>query len=143
MTITHITPRELALERENAKQLQTIRVQAVTVEAQAEELAALKAQPVQEPVAWQYRTGADWSDHWGGWLDCSKIVYEDYVRSPKVHAWSYETRVLYAAPVQPVQSPPPLKQVEPPSGFSLVCNRCGKWAEYCNCRPRTLEGAKP
>ena len=59
MTITHISERELALERENAKMLQTIRVQAAAIEAQREciaeleaELEALKAQPVQEPVLW-------------------------------------------------------------------------------------------
>ena len=32
MTITHISERELALERENAKMLQTIRVQAAAIE---------------------------------------------------------------------------------------------------------------
>ena len=54
MTITHISEREAALTRENARLLKTINIQSVTIEAQQEELAklraelaALKSQPMQ------------------------------------------------------------------------------------------------
>ena len=43
MTITHITERELALERENERLINTIRVQAAAIEAQQEEIALLNA----------------------------------------------------------------------------------------------------
>lgn len=78
MTITHITEREQALRRENERYLKTINIQAVTIEAQQEELAklraeiaALKAQPVQEPIGWiptQYlpnlRIKGEWVAAW-------------------------------------------------------------------------------
>ena len=70
------------------------------------EIAALKAQPVQEPVAWQYRTKPSWdANHpWTLWSDCSKANYEDYLKAIKRGGdWLYEVRALCAAPVQPVQ----------------------------------------
>ena len=43
MTITHISEREQALERENEKMLQTVRIQAVTLENQEQSINELKA----------------------------------------------------------------------------------------------------
>ena len=53
MTITHISEREQALQRENERLLQALKISSFTVETQAEQLAAPVAQPVQEPVAWR------------------------------------------------------------------------------------------
>jgi hypothetical protein len=51
-----------------------------------------------EPVAWQYRTRADWVEYWEPWTDCSKENHADYLRVPMLNDWHYETRALFAHP---------------------------------------------
>ena len=64
------------------------------------EIEELLAQPEQEqePVVLQYRTKPNWTGNWSKWEDCSKESYEDYIRVPILHDWTYETRELYTAP---------------------------------------------
>ena len=117
--IVNITPREQALERENARLLDTINNQAekleklrkaiemnlLTIEAQKEEIAKLKAQPVQESIT----------------LPSDKTVWhiiENCQRENKLtetiplnQAMHQAIEAVFAAihvpaaPVQPVQSP--------------------------------------
>jgi hypothetical protein len=66
-----------------------------------DEIEALLAQPEQteqEPVVLQYRTKPNWTGNWSKWEDCRKESYEDYIRVPLLHDWTYETRELYTAP---------------------------------------------
>jgi hypothetical protein len=67
-----------------------------------EELLA-QPEPEQEPVVLQYRTKPNWTGNWSKWEDCRKESYEDYIRVPILHDWTYETRELYTAP--PKQEP--------------------------------------
>ena len=63
------------------------------------EIQELLAQPEQtEPVVLQYRTKPNWTGNWSKWEDCRKESYEDYIRVPILHDWTYETRELYTAP---------------------------------------------
>ena len=48
-----------------------------------------------EPVSWRYRAKADWNNYWSNWEPCSKDQYEDYVKTPKLHYWTYEAQALY------------------------------------------------
>jgi hypothetical protein len=68
-----------------------------------EELLA-QPEPEQEPVVLQYRTKPNWTGNWSKWEDCRKESYEDYMRVPILHDWTYETRELYTAP-KPEQKP--------------------------------------
>jgi len=63
-----------------------------------EAIGELLAQPEQEPVVLQYRTKPNWTGNWSKWEDCRKESYEDYIRVPLLHDWTYETRELYTAP---------------------------------------------
>jgi len=51
-------------------------------------------------VVWQVRTKPDWDEKhkWTKWEDCRKESYEDYIRVPLLHDWTYETRELYTSP---------------------------------------------
>ncbi len=51
----------------------------------------------QKPVAWRYRTKADWNSVWSNWMPCSKDQYNDYVKASKVHNWTYDVEALYTA----------------------------------------------
>jgi hypothetical protein len=52
------------------------------------------SQAVTDAVAYQFRTRADWINHWGAWCDCTREQYEDYLKVPKLHDWHYEARAL-------------------------------------------------
>jgi len=52
----------------------------------------------QEPVVLQYRTKPNWTGNWSKWEDCRKEAYEDYIRVPILHDWTYEVRELYTSP---------------------------------------------
>lgn len=105
MTISYtVTEREQALERENERYLKTINIQSVTIEAQQEELAklraelaALKAQPVQEPIGWLYEAAT-----LGGYFaEFSKSRKTGPYRDPEC----WQECQVYAATVQePVAS---------------------------------------
>jgi hypothetical protein len=63
-------------------------------------VANLRALLDQAPVEYQYRMRGDWQidEHWGEWTRCSAGSYGDYVKSPHIHNWLYETRKLFTEP---------------------------------------------
>ena len=58
-----------------------------------------------EPVAWRYRTKADWNANWSNWVPCSKEQYEDYVKVSKLHGWVYDAQALFAHPASSKPEP--------------------------------------
>ena len=91
------------------------------MQAEIDELrAALKAQPVQEPI-YQYQMGD------GSWVDQTQASYEYNKR----HAPNATVRIVYAAPVQPAQ-PAPLTDSQASTIARLIANRN---AELCNVDP--------
>ena len=67
----------------------------------AEALEAARATPALpqgEPVAYQSRMRASWSELWTQWEYCSKGSFEDYKRVPINGDWHYEARALYEHP---------------------------------------------
>ena len=105
MTITHISERELALERENARLLNAVRLQAAAIEAQRECIAELEAQPVQEPLPHWYTVASDG-------LVCLCASEDDAIYEAKKADAEYPHRAprkatrlyLAAAPVQPARA---------------------------------------
>lgn len=51
-----------------------------------------------EPVAWRYKTKADWNANWSNWVPCSKEQYDDYVKVSKLHDWVYDAQALFTHP---------------------------------------------
>lgn len=62
-----------------------------------------------EPVAWRYRTKADWNANWSNWVPCSKEQYEDYVKVSKLHGWVYDAQALFT---HPASKPEPLSTLD-------------------------------
>ena len=54
--------------------------------------------PEPEPVAWRYRTKADWSSNWSNWVPCSPEQYSDHVKTSTLHDWTYDAQALYTHP---------------------------------------------
>ena len=57
--------------------------------AAARELRELK------PVAYQVRMKADWESNWQEWNDCNEGVANNYIKTPRLNALSFEVRKLY------------------------------------------------
>ena len=61
-------------------------------------LAKLAELEGQEPVAYEYRIKPVWLPDWQLWHPCTKPQYDDFIKTPTLHGWHYETRALYAHP---------------------------------------------
>lgn len=66
---------------------------------------ATPALPQGEPVAYQSRMRASWSDLWTQWEYCSKGSFEDCKRVPINGDWHYEARALYEHSPKPQALP--------------------------------------
>lgn len=49
---------------------------------------------------YQFRTRATWhpDNKWSEWKECTQGSYNDYIKTPLLHDWAYETRKLFAEP---------------------------------------------
>ena len=99
MTITHISEREQALQRENERYKQVVRIQSAMMEAQQESIislmddAALKAQPEQQPRA--YIAFSENGEHISYWTRSLEDAQTWTGRTNK------KCEPFYPAPVQP------------------------------------------
>lgn len=58
---------------------------------------AARVNALHEPEMYQYRTKPEWDNHWRSWKECSKGEFDDFVKTPLLNDWQYETRTLHLA----------------------------------------------
>lgn len=61
-----------------------------------------------EPVIYQCRMRPDWGQrNWTEWKECSRAIFEEYKKVPRLHDWVFESRALYSTP--PATQSPDMK----------------------------------
>jgi hypothetical protein len=91
-------------------------------------------QEKQDPVEYQMRMRPTWEvTSWSDWKKCSRDAAEDYLKTPKLHDWEYETRALYAQPVTQTVTQIPQQDSSNRKWFGLTdedMQECVKTADY-------------